>query len=321
MRPNLIKYIMTLFAILMAVSCTQVEWTDIKSIKPGYIAFSDSSKVSLVLTKDDITGGVTYDPVDLRLRFFFSTQTTAFKQAGITRVLQNENFEPVASTVEALFTDLSDTLRIDILSMDSLFKGLDFNPDSIRSGYSFLFKSFLVLNSGDTIVSSRGDYQVTPQYLNFCTLPEIPLGIWEVHNKATGYKKDVEIKYMELAPAYFMYVITDFGIDWSRWNDFWYGTDFTIGCPVAGDDRFVVKLAAWGIDLSSIRLEMKNDKGEPETRPLRIMPWTYADDSPDIGYYDASGRQFVFKNVKVRDTWWGIDNSTIQEVTFTYKGQ
>jgi hypothetical protein len=312
---------MTLVAILGMVSCTQVEWTDIKTLKPGYIAFSDSSKVTLTLTKDDVTGAISYDPVDIRLRFLFTPQVTDFRTAGITKILQDENYEPVATALQYVFTDLSDTLRFDILNMDSLYKGLDFNPDSIRSGWSFLFKTFMVLNSGDTILSSRGDYQVTPQYLNFCTLPEIPEGIWEVHNKATGFKKDVEIRYMQLAPGFFVYVFTDFGIDWSRWNDFWYGTDFSLGCPLAGDDRFVVKFAAWGIDIPSIRLEMKNDKGEPETRPLRIMPWTYADDSPDIGYYDAANTQFIFKNVKVRDTWWGIDNSTIQEVTFTYKGQ
>jgi hypothetical protein len=315
------KRLIFLPAILILACCTQVEWTDIQTLKPGYIALSDSSQVSLVLTRDDISGAVTYDPVDIRLRFFFSSQTGGIKTAGITKLLQDENNETVASADQALFTDLSDTVRIDIESMDSLFRGLDFNPDSIRSGYSFLFKTFLELQSGDTIVSSRGDYQVVPQYLNFCTIPEIPLGIYEAHNKATGFKKDVEVRYIELAPAYFMYVITDFGIDWSNWNDFWYGTDFTLGCPLAGDDRFVVKLAAWGIDLSSIRIEMENDLGEPETRPLRIMPWTYADDSPDIGYYDASAQQFIFKNVKVRDTWWNIDNRTIQEVTFTYKGQ
>ncbi len=250
-----------------------------------------------------------------------SHETADIKKAGITKILQNENNEAITTTEQLAFTNLSDTLKIDILTMDSLFKGLDFIPDSIRSGYSFLFRTFVVLNSGDTLLSSRGDYQVIPQYLDFCELPEIPEGIWEVHNMATGYKKEVEIKYMELAPGYFMNVITDFGIDWSNWNDFWYGTDFTIGCPPAGDNRYAVKLAAWGIDLPSIRLEMKNDKGELETRPLRLMPWAYADDSPDIGYYDADTRQLIFKNVKVRDTWWNIDNATIQEVTFTYKGQ
>jgi len=321
MRTSLIKPILAILLMIPAISCTHVEWTDIKSVRPGYIAFSDSSKVSLDLTKDQETGYVFYDPVDIRLKFFFTTQTSDIKKAGITKILQNENNEVLTRADQLSFTDLSDTLKIEILTIDSLFKGLDFNPDSIRPGYSFLFKTYIVLNNGDTILSSRGDYQVTPQYLNFCTLPEIPSGIWEAHNQATGFKKDVEIKYMELAPGYSLYVITDFGIDWSLWNDFWYGTDFTIGCPLAGDNRFVVKLASWGIDLPSIRLEMKNDKGEPETRPLRLMPWAYADDSPDIGYYDAATQQFIFKNVKVRDTWWNTDNATIQEVTFTYKGK
>jgi hypothetical protein len=321
MKTIFTRLIFIWMPLLVTLGCTRTEWTDIKTLKPGYTAVSDSSKVSLVLTKDDVTGAVTYDPVGIRLRYFFSSQVAGYRTAGITKILQNENYEPVASTEQALFTDLSDTVRIDLLTMDSLFSGLDFHPDSIRSGFSFLFKTFMVQESGDTIVSSRGDYLVSPEYINFCTLPVIPEGVWEAHNKATGFKKDIEIRSIELAPSFFMLVFTDFGIDWSRWNDFWYGTDFTIGCPLAGDDRYVVKLAAWGIDLSYMRLQMNNDKGEPETRPLRIMPWAYAADSPDIGYYDANARRFIFKNVKITDTWWNIDNYTIEEVTFTYKGQ
>jgi len=318
---NCIKNLPLLAVILLALACTRVDWKDIETLKPGYLAISDSSEVNLVLTRDEYSGEVAYDPVDIRLRFFISTQEQLFSRVGVTRSILDESGTTVASVVHFTTTDLSDTLRIDILDKEALFEGLDFHPDSIRSGYSFLFKTFMILQDGDSIVSSRGDYQAVPQYLNFCTYPEIPDGVWEVHNKATGFKKEVEIKYMEVYPTVWFYVITDFGIDWSNWNDFWYGTDFTLGCPKAGDNRFVVKLAAWGIDLPHIRLEMKNDQGDLETRPLRIMPWTYADDSPDIGYYDAGNRQFIFKNVKVRDTWWNIDNKTITEVTYTYRGQ
>ena len=320
MNTKQIIYGIIAIALIISGACTRVEWKEVDTLKPGYLAFSDSSKVNLVLTRDDYSGEVTYDPVDIRLQFYFTSQATGFKKVGVTRILQDENYEPVASCEQVAVTNLSDTLKIDILSRDSLFRGFSFAPDSIRSGWSFLFKTFMVLDSGDTIVSSRGDYLATPVYMNFCTLPEIPNGTWEVFNKATGFKKDVEIKYMEVYPDVWFYVITDFGIDWSTWNDFWYGTDFTLGCPMPGDTRFVVKLAAWGIDLPTIRLEMKNDKGVPETRPLRIMPWTYADDSPDIGYYDADNKQFIFKNVKVRDTWWNIDNKSITEVIYTYKG-
>lgn len=316
-----INRIVPLLVVIGTLGCTQVEWKEIQSIKPGYLAFSDSSQVSVTLTREEGSTTVLYDPVDIRLRFYITSQTAEFSGVGIEKVLQNESYEPVARVVQSRFTQITDTLAVDVLSGDSLFRGLDFHPDSIAPGYSFLFRTFMVMKTGDTLFSSRGDYTVTPQYLNFCTLPEIPTGIWEAHNKATGFKKDIEIRNLELAPGYFMYVFTDFGLDWSRWNDFWYGTDFSLGCPLAGDDRFVVKLAAWGIDLAYIKIEMKNDLGDPETRPLRIMPWTYADDSPDIGYYDATARQFIFKNVKVRDTWWNIDNSTISEVTFTYKGQ
>jgi len=321
MKNKLINYSPAAAIFLLLLACTQVEWKEIKTVKPGYLAMSDSSKVSLTLDKDIWSGAITYDPVDIRLRFFFTSQISEFSEVGVTKVIQDQDYNTLASCIQVSVTSLTDTLKIDIIDADSLFSGLNFEPDSIRSGYSFLFKTFMVLNSGDTVVSSRGEYLINPQYLNFCTLPDIPEGTWEAFNKETGFKKEVEIKYMELISGVWFYVITDFGIDWSRWNDFWYGTDFTLGCPLAGDTRFVVNLAAWGIDLSTIRLEMKNDKGIPETRPLRIMPWTYSDDSPDIGYYDADNQQFIFKNVNVKDTWWNIDNKTISEVTFTYKGK
>ncbi|HBB93062.1 MAG TPA: hypothetical protein DC042_15455 [Bacteroidales bacterium] len=319
MKSKLPRLLLFPILLLSILGCTRTEWTDIKTIKPGYLAFSDSTQVSLTVTKEEGSASVVYDPVEISLRFFFKSQISEFQKVGIKKILQDEDYQPVAICDQGSFKDISDTLAIDILTRDTLFAGLTFNPDSIRSGFTFLFKTYLVTNSGDTIFSVAGDYTVIPQYVNFCTIPEIPAGIWEIHNKATGFKKDIEIRYMELGPAWFTYVFTDFGIDWSRWNDFWYGTDFYLGCPLAGDDRYVVKLAAWGIDLAGIRLEMKNDKGELETRPLRIMPWTYADDSPDIGYYDATARQFIFKNVKLRDTWWDIDNALIQEVTITYK--
>ncbi|MFA6128620.1 MAG: hypothetical protein WC699_15075 [Bacteroidales bacterium] len=321
MRNKIISRSLLTAILLMLLACTQVEWKEIKTIKPGYQAISDSSMVSLVLTKDIDTGVVTYDPVDIRLRFAFDSQITEFKEIGVTKIIQDQNYTILSKTNQIAVRTMTDTLKIDIFNADSLFSGLNFNRDSIRSGYSFLFKTYMILPSGDTVVSSRGDYQVTPQYLNFCTLPDIPDGVWEAFNKETGFKKEVEIKYMEIFPSVWFYVITDFGIDWSRWNDFWYGTDFTLGCPLAGDTRFVVKLAAWGIDLPTIRLEMKNDKGIPETRPLRIMPWNYAADSPDVGYYDSENQQFIFKNVKLVDTWWNTDNKAISEITFTFKGK
>ncbi len=321
MKLNDIRLLATLGCLLATVACTQTDWDAVKTLKPGYLTFSDSSKVNLVITKDDVTGAVVYDPVDIRLQFFFHSQVEDFQSAGVRRILQNEAGERVESVEQLATANLSDTIKVDIFDRDALFSGMTFNPDSIRSDYSFLFETFMVLSTGDTIVSSGGQYQATPVYLNFCTLPDIPEGTWEVHNKATGYKKDVEIKYMEVSPGVWFFVITDFGIDWSTWNDFWYGTNFSLACPPAGDYRFAVKLAAWGIDLPSVRIEMENDFGVLETRPLRIMPWTYADDSPDIGYFDADNQQFIFKNVKVRDTWWGIDNMSIEEVTYTFKGE
>jgi hypothetical protein len=306
---------------LLMMGCTQVTWEDIQDISPGFAAISDSSSYELVLTKDLDWNTVEYFPVDIHLIFQFQTQVEDYTELGFNKILLDDHASVVDQINIVSLYEIPDTIRIDLTSEDTLYYGLDFSPDSIRPGYSFLFQPYMKLASGETIYSAVGDYPVNPEYVNFCTLPEIPAGIYEAYNKATGFKKDVEIKYMEVYPSVWFWIITDFGLDWSIWDDFWYGTDFMLGCPPAGESRFAFKFAAWGIDLTDVKLEMENDDGVMETRPLRIMPWTYADDSPDIGYYDAGNKQFVFKNIKLRDTWWDIDNHLLEEVTFTYKGK
>lgn len=301
-------------------SCNKTEWVDINNAKPGFGVFFDSSNYEVILTKDLYTDTIAY-AVDIDLKFFFNLQMEAYSEVGILRILQDENGQDIESTLQMKVTDVTDTARIIIASEEELFAGFEFNPDSILSGYIFVFRPYVTLSESDSVLSAFGNYVVSPEYINFCEIPEFPMGVYEAHNKATGFKKDVQIVWMEVIPDVWFYVITDFGLDWSTWNDFWYGTNFSLACPLQGDQRFVVEFAAWGIDLGNIILEMENDEGIMESRPLRIMPWIYDDESPDMGYYDAEAKQFIFKNVQVKDTWWDIDNHLLDEVTFTYKGK
>lgn len=307
--------------LLAMLACTKVEWTDVASIKPGFAVFYDSSNYEMQLTKDLDWNTVEYSSVNIDLQFIILAQNLEYTEVGINKILYDENNNPIENINVLKLNNPIDTIEVKLASRDTLFCGFEFNPDSIRPGYYFVFQPYMKLKTGEIIYTARGDYQVMPEYINFCDLPVIPNGVYEAHNKETGFKKDMVIEYKEISPGVWMYIFTDFGLDWSNWGDFWYGTDFSLSCPLAGDDRYVVKLAAWGIDLSTIRLEMKDKNGEIKTKPLRIMPWTYADDSPDVGYYDAANKQFIFKNVSVKDTWWNIDNHLLTDITFTYKGK
>lgn len=307
------------FFLLMA--CTKTEWKEIENIKPGFSVFYDSSTYTVVLTKDMYADTVDYTTLDINLQYYFNLQMEEYAGAGILKSLQDENGTNIETVAQVKVNELSDTLKVIINSKAQLFEGISFPPDSIRFGYSFVFRPYVISSSQDTVFTAYGDYAVIPEYVNFCDIPEFPLGVYEAHNKATGFKKDIEIRYIEVIPDVWFYVITDFGLDWSTWDDFWYGTNFSLACPKQGDTRFVVEFAAWGIDLSTIIIEMENDEGVMESRPLRVMPWTYDAETPDIGYYDDANKQFIFKNVQVKDTWWNIDNHFLEEITFTYKGK
>lgn len=317
-----IQYLLLAAVILtVIISCTSNEWEEIQDIKAGYAAFSDSSAYEVIVMKDPALDTVIYETVNIHLEFQFFTAITSFEKMGIKKAIYDESDHLVAVTEILSSNTFADTLAIDITGVDMLFSGLNFIPGSINSGYYFEFSSFIVLSPGDTIVSSYGNFYVEPEYINFCTLPDIPLGTWEAHNAETGFKKDVQILYLEVMKDVWFLVITDFGLDWSTWDDHWYGTNFYLDCPLPGMTQFKIDMAVWGIDQPEIILEMDNDDGVPESRPLRIMPWNYGPDSPDIGYYDAVNKQLVFKDVYMIDTWWGIDNYLLKQVTFTYKGE
>ena len=322
MKNIFYKNILLIGAILLLMlSCTKTEWDDISDIKPGFGVINTSSDYEVTLTKDLSSDTIDYSDLSIELVYFFNTKIMDVSKAGFLKIIMDENGEYVETVADTSFTDLSDTIRININTKKKLFENMAFHPDSIRSGFAFIFKPYLISGDNDTTFAAYGDYVVSPEYVNFCDLPEIPLGIYEAHNKATGFKKDVEILWMEVSPDVWFYVITDFGLDWNGWDDFWYGTNFSLACPLPGDSRFVVELSGWGIDMGGTVLEMENDDGVLESRPLRIMPWVYDSESPDVGYYDEVAMQFTFKNVQVLDTWWNIDNHLIEEVTFTYKGE
>ncbi len=313
------KTILFLLTFVILVSCTKNEWKEIENIKIGFHAEVKENQNTIVLTKDHADNSVIFQEVNIDLAFKIESSITDIKSVGIRKSIYDASNNLV--TTADLFSqdNIQDTIFTKINTQEALMAGLDFSKDDLQVGYSFMFSTYIEKNNGETIITTEGNYQTKPEYLDFCTLPHIPAGIWEAHNKKTSFKKLVEVKYMELEEGVWFWVFTDFGIDWSNWNDYWYGTAFYLECPLSGDDRFVVRLSGWGTDMP-LWFEMDNDSGIPETRPLRLMPYVYLDDG-NPGFYDAQKKQFIFKNIEVNDAWWGADRHIIEDVTFTYVGE
>ena len=329
-KLRIMKNIFIFLLIVALFSCKEETPDLLSSIKPGYSADFGQSTGTIVVTRSINPIDVAYN-VDINLKVAFSS-FTEIKKIVITKNLFDFENNKVASGM-VCDTLLLDTINYAIESEAELFEGMDFEADSIYTGFYFIFESFAVIESGDTLKTATS-YMLTPDYINFCDLPNIPVGIFEANNQISGFKKDVELQqgiwvwewiwngtdwYEDWVWHAELYLLTDFGLDWCNWNDWWYGVAFSINCPKPGDSRYVIELSAVGMDTGDDYTMIDRATGSLTTKKLRIMPYVYQDDSPDIGYFDAANNKLIFENVKVDDTWWHADKHTIEKVTFTYK--
>lgn len=307
----------------------------LRDVSPGYSADFTASTGTIVCTRE-------YNPVTVLYDVTIELQVAVTSYTDVSKILIIKNLydagNNLLTSALALDSDLvNDTIAFSVTTPEDLLEGLTFEPDSILTGYYFTFESYAVLSNNDTL-RTPSSFQVVPAYINFCTLPEIPAGIYEAHNRITGFRKDVEIRQgvwiygwiwnessqsWELGwthhPEYYM--ITDFGLDWCNWNDWWYGVVFTINCPMPGDTRYVVELPGEGFDTTEEATMIDRASGEINTKKIRLMPYIYQPTSADVGYYDASAGTLSFSNVSVDDNWWHADKHTIGDVTFTFKGK
>ncbi len=328
--------ILTLLLMPALFQACQKETIDLlREVTPGYSADFTASTGTIVCTRE-------YNPVNVLYDVTIDLQVAVVSYTDVSKILIIKNLydagNNLVTSALALDSDLiNDTISFSVTTSEELLDGLEFEPDSIRTGFYFTFESFAVLASNDTLRTPSA-FQVVPAYMNFCTLPAIPDGIYEAHNQITGFKKDVEIhqgvwiygwlwnensQSWELGwthhPEYYM--ITDFGLDWCNWNDWWYGVVFTINCPRPGDSRNVIELPGDGYDTTDEATMIDRVTGEATTKMIRLMPYIYQATTADVGYYDASAGILSFENVSVDDNWWHADKHTIVDVTFTYKGK
>ncbi len=314
------------------LSCHKDTIDLLDKIKPGFSSDFSNSSGSVICTREYNPTTVLYD-VAIDMQVIIQAYTDVQKILIVKNLYNSEN--ELVSSGSAFESDLIDTLEFSIASVDDLMNGFDFEPGNINSGYYFTFESFAILSTNDTLKTATV-FQLVPAYINFCELPEIPVGNYEAQNRITGFKKNVELRkgvyiygwiWNEVQGAWELgwtfhpeyYLLTDFALDWGFWNDWWYGTVFTIDCPKPGDTRNVIKLPGDGYDTTEELLMTDRETGANAAKILRVMPYIYQDITPDVGYYDPSNNTLVFKNVAIDDNWWHLDKHVIDDVVFTYK--
>ncbi len=144
----------------------------------------------------------------------------------------------------------------------------------------------------------------------------LPLGNWEAKNESSGYTKTVELH----RPSPFQsvddgrYWISDFGLDWSNWRDYWYTIEFKLKCPEGDDPRYIIDLWGSGYDTGQDWTDVDHT-GSTVTKQVRVMPYVYT--SAAVGYYDPATQVITFENVPLTDNWWNADRHTVN-LTFTF---
>lgn len=304
-----ICYILAAVVLLFA-SCDDEPVAFGSDARPG-LNITYSGETDEVIFTKDISGEVTAE-VDISGKFY-ARPSTDFDQIVVEKVLVDNNFNEIERTIAISDLAVNDSIAFSITSMEELFEGFTTAPSSLMAGSKILFEQYGVLPSGD-IIQVNNDITFDPDYLGYCDLPALELGTWVATNTTSSFSKDVELLYDEVNEVYYF---TDFGLDWSNWEDFWYGTMFTLICPTSDSDPVQVKLAGWGAD-TGVSYEMKADDGTTESRTLRLMPYTYQANSP-TGYYDASTGEIIFNNSNFTDAWWGADVHNNVSIKFKKK--
>lgn len=302
------KYII-LSVVLISVSCTEEPEPYAIDAAPGFgITFTPENEFIAFTKNPDET--ITGD-VDVSGEFFVTT-SGLYDRVILIKSLLNSANEELESVLQERDLPFNESISFSISSAEELFEGFETNINDLTVGSKFQLVPYGITPEADTI-AVQTPITLDADYIAFCEIPNLELGTWIVTNTSTLFSKEVELFWDEV---WGQYVFTDFGIDWSNWNDFWYGTMFTLTCPLVDGDPVEVNLSGIGIDTTD-EFVMLDDAGVSDTRNLRRMPYIYKEDSPK-GYYDSDTGEIVFKDVSVTDAWWGLDQHTFS-MTFKKK--
>ncbi len=217
----------------------------------------------------------------------------------------------VTDTLETNIKSYVYNTQAELLSSFGITTASDLNDQDMIT-----YRVYAVGNNGETALLDQMIQTITVNLIEDVTLP---LGSWVAVNNDTGFTKTVVLH----RPSPFQsvddgrYWITDFGLDWSSWHDYWYTAEFKLQCPQEGDPRYIIDLFGSGMDTGQEQTDIDHT-GTEVTKDIRIMPYIYSGTA--VGYYDPDTKVISFVNVPVTDAWWGADNHTVN-LTFTYEGK
>jgi hypothetical protein len=317
---NIILTILILAQISFHNSCTNNEFELLDGAKPGYLVTLDPIESFVSGAWDLSTATIIYDSVYFYAQYNFPEILADINYIIIRKELYDDLDNLLSSTNLDQINQLPHSLIYEYNTIEELFDGLNYPTDSLKPDYYFSFNTVAYLPNGDSIKSSNGVYNLVPSLSGFCPLPDIPSGIWTAKNHDTEFTVEVVIRNPSpyVAEDDGRLWISNFGMDWSGWNDKWYTIEFKLNCPKSGDPRYVIELLPdgnWGIgDWTGI-----DRTGAEVTKEVYIMPYLYTDDTESIGYYDPDIQEIRFENVSLYETWWNLDNHTVN-ISFKYKG-
>ena len=319
-----IKYIIAGVLVTLTVvvynSCVKNELELFENAKSGYLVTMSGIESFVSGTWDLGTKTIIYDSVYFYGEFIFPDVKTSITNITIRKVLYDDFDNLLGVTVLDEITQLPDTILYEYNSKEDLFDGLSYPADSLKPDYYFQIITVALLPSGDTLVSNSGIYNINPSLSGFCPLPDLPPGIYTAKNNLSAFSCEAVIR----KPSPFVeeddgrFWLSNFGLDWSTWNDVWYSIEFKLNCPKGSDPRYVIELLPGGNWNTGVAWTAVDRTGSEVTKDIRIMPYMYAEDTESIGYYDPDKQEIEFKNVSVIDTWWNIDNHTI-DISFKFK--
>lgn len=307
------KYIMILLSVISSAvflnSCEDLPEPYGSAGTPGFsvtftletdtLAFTKQADAS-VTAKVDISGK------------WVVTSEAMLDRFEVYKVLFSRSGEEVARGLVLRDVTVGDSVQMSISSEDELFDGLGVTPDEVTIGSYIVLEAVGIYPSGnDMRVTDR--FVVEGEYIDFCDIPSLELGIWTATNTTTGFTKDVELLWLEEQQQY---GFTDFGLDWSWITAQWPGTLFTLKCPLVDGDPIYVDLSGVFVWEYGNIIEMPAPSGELETREVIHFGYIYQPESP-VGYYDEATGNLVFKNINITDSAWNWDKH--EDISMVFK--
>ncbi|WP_147676648.1 hypothetical protein [Algibacter pacificus] len=304
------NYILLAIMIIFS-SCSNEERSFTPNEKAGFEISYSSDEDLLTFTRNLEDESVDLD-VNIKGEWFVDSGNFSGRVI-LVKSLLNSKFEKIESVFEDSELILNDTIEFSIETEEELFKGLSVSINEIEIGSKFRYEAIGITPESDTIVVNTS-HTFEAKYNEFCDRPVLELGTWIATNTKSNYSKEVTLYWDESRGAY---AFTDFGLDWSKWNDYWYGVLFNFACPPVEGDPVEFDFLGDGVTTQDT-YEMLDDNGVLKTRRLRLMPYIYKEGSPK-GYYDSETQEIVFKDINVTDDWWNSDKHDLISMVFKKK--